>query len=303
MAKLQQAHGDLNEADALRTRLERLERGIGGLNAGSVEAWLGDFAASRAGLLSLEADGVDVRSERARYDDLGARIIRRAGSVVGMAGGPVAYVALREKLSVQGDEPAWRLEAIDRLRRLRRRNIVISLIGALALVGFVGWLFRAQLFPKDPTRDAMNAALRALGRGSPTEALAELETGLTITPTSTTLLIWRGALLTESRPDEAAASFARAQALTGEVDFLLDRGDACVQTGQPARALPDLNRAAALQPNSPIPPFLRANAHEALGDRAATIEDLETASTLAQKQGNDFLSAQIRVRLGYLIAP
>lgn len=301
MGKLQQQHDQLNDADALRATLDGLEKGEGGLTRATVEDMLADFARAREMLQFQEEAGTDVRSERSRYEDIGSRLERDATRVVRYCGGGDRYRALRTQLGVDDDEAGWQLDLIA-ARRARRVLIVAgsTLASILVMLG-LGYVFRETLFPVDPVRDAVGAAQAAAQKRDPAAALGAIETGLAYSPTNATLLIWQGAMLPITRSAESVEAFGKARAALGEADFMLERSQVWLAALEFDLALRDLNGVIVIRPKDPIPYYLRASAYEGLPDRKAAIADLEKAGELAQLAGNDYLYANAKIRLGYLM--
>ena len=301
MAKLQQHLETLNDSDRLRAGLDAVEVGLVGLERGRVEAVLTEFARAKAILEFQERAKTDMRSERSRYDGIGARLERAASRIVRLCGGGDAYRALRTRLGAENDERCWQLDAI--AAQNSRRVLIVAgstLAGFLVMLG-LGWLGRDFLFPKDPVRDAESAAQAALQKGNPGGALAAIEAGLAFSPTNSSLLIWRGVTLPATRTIEATASFSQARKAMGEVPFLVERAQIWLVLGDHDSALEDLDGAAFASPKDPIPFYLRAAAHEGRNEKQDAIRDLEKAGQLAQAAGNDYLFAQTRIRLGYLM--
>ena len=301
MGKLQQQHDQLNDADALRATLDALEKREGGLTRATVEDVLTDFARTREMLMFQESAGTDVRSERSRYEDFGARLERDATRVVRYCGGGDRYRSLRARLGVDNDEAGWQLDAIAARRQRRVLIVAGSTLASILVMLGLGYVFRETLFPVDPVRDAVGAAQAAAQKRSPAAALGAIETGLAFSPTNATLLIWQGAMLPITRSAESTAAYAQARAALGEADFLLERAQVWLAALEYDLALRDLNGLIALRPKDPIPYYLRASAYEGLPDRNAAIADLEKSGELSQLAGNDYLYANAKIRLGYLM--
>ncbi|MEO6062977.1 MAG: hypothetical protein ABIQ99_13650 [Thermoflexales bacterium] len=301
MGKLQQQHDQLNDADALRATLDGLEKGEGGLTRATVEGVLKDFARAREMLLYQEEAGTDVRSERSRYEDFGARLERAATQVVRFCGGGERFRSLRAKLGVDAEEASWQLDAIAARRQRRVLIVAGSTLASILLMLGLGYVFRETLFPVDPIRDAVSAAQGAAQKRNPAAALGAIETGLAFSPTNATLLIWQGAMLPVTRSAESSAAYAQARAALGEADFLLERSQVWLAAVEYDLALKDLNGVIAIRPKDPIPYYLRASAYEGLPDRSAAIADLQMSGELSQLVGNDYLYANAKIRLGYLM--
>ena len=301
MGKLQQQHDQLNDADALRAILNGLEKAEGRLSSANVVEILTQFAQAREELMHQETAGTDVRSELSRYEDIGARLERNATNVVRLVGGANRYRSLRAELGVDGAEGGWRLDEIA-ARRARR----VLIVGGSTLAAFLfmlglGYVFRETLFPVDPIRDAVGAAQTAAQKRNPAVALSAIEAGLVFSPASATLLVWQGAMLPMTRSAESTAAYVQARAAMGELNFLLERSQVWLAAQEYDKALQDLNGVIAARPKDPIPYYLRASAYEGIPERKAAIADLEKAAELSQLAGNDYLYANAKIRLGYLM--
>jgi tetratricopeptide (TPR) repeat protein len=302
VGKLQQQPDQLNDADALRAILNGLEKAEGRLSRANIVDILTQFAQAREMLMHQETAGTDVRSELSRYEDIGARLERDATNVVRLVGGANRYRALRAELGVdEAEGGGWQLDEIA-ARRARR----VLIVGGSTLAAFLfmlglGYVFRETLFPVDPIRDAVSAAQAAAQKRNPAVALSAIDTGLAFSPTNATLLVWQGAMLPMTRSAESTAAYGQARAALGETNFLLERSQVWLAAQEYDKALLDLNGVIAARPKDPIPYYLRASAYEGLPERKAAIADLEKAAELSQLAGNDYLYANARIRLGYLM--
>ena len=301
VGKLQQQHDQLNDADALRAILNGLEKSEGGISRATVEEVLTAVAQAGEMLAYQEVAGTDVRSERSRYEDFCARLERDATRVLRACGGGDQYRALRARLGVDADEAGWQLDAIAARRQRRMLTVAGSTLAAFLFMLGLGYVFRDTLFPEDPIRDAVSAAQAAAQKRNPAAALSAIETGLAISPSNAMLLIWQGAMLPVTRSAESTIAYAQARTALGEADFLLERSQVWLAALEYEQALKDLNGVIAFRPKDPIPYYLRASAYEGIPERKAAIADLEKAGELAQAAGNDYLYANAKIRLGYLM--
>ena len=301
MGKLQQELSQLNDADALRELLRTSERALAAITPTSAPELLTDIEDAHQLVVRLKKGGADMRPEQGRLGTLDDRVVREAGKIVKAVGGPTQFAALRGQLNPASTEPRWQLDEI--LAEGRRRGIRQLLIGlsVVAVVLFAGWLARDFLFPPDPAGDAVNAAQRALQTNDTTLAVTEINTGLTKVPTSTQLLLWKGALLEMKADPAAAASFNEAHSLMNEHDFLLERSQVYLLLGDYKRTVGDMDTLIAQAPESAEAYYMRGGAYEALGQKANALDDINKAASLAEAQGNDALFATAKVRLGMLM--
>jgi tetratricopeptide (TPR) repeat protein len=303
MGKLQQMNAPLNEADGLRAYITTCERDVTAPTARNAAGIFTLLASAERTAAALAQGGADMRPEQVRIGSLHDRITRDAAKLVKLLGGTAAYAALRDSLAPISDAPTWRLDrllAAQRARRLRAYSIAFVIVGFLASAG---WLFRDTLLPPDPIGDIADAARATLEQsGDPRAALAQIDAGLVISPSSHLLLTWRSVLAAELG-DAAAAGRAETQAadLVGRKDFLLERATLNVQLGRADAALADAEALVALDAQMPEAYYLRASGHELRGDIDAAVADLERCAALAEAQNNAPLFANARIRLGNLM--
>lgn len=303
MSKLQQQPGALNESDALRERITVSEKGLtNAQTAQDVITFLTNATQAHTLLDALEAQGVDVRAELVRLQNIGEKSIRRAGALMRMAGGAGAYAQLRAQLAPGSKDPWWRWDEITAGIQRRRITALAAIVGVCALLGVMGYAFRDILFPPDPVGDATNAALRAIGAGDAAKALGAIEAGLVITPANAELQTWRGVLGEKLGAPNAAQSMSAGRAgYASPLDFLILRADIYLRMNEPDKGMADLDAAIKIAPDDPVAYFLRAGAWEAKSDFQRAMSDIDKASDLAEKSNNPQLTAMIRVRAGQLM--
>jgi len=303
MGKLQQSNAPLNEADGMRANIAACERDVTAPTAQNVAGIFRLLADAERMADKLEQGGADMRPEKVRLASLHDRIVSDAARLVKLLGGTAGYVALRDSLGPLSDEPAWRLDqllAAQRAGRLRR--FAVTAVVLAVLVG-AGWWFRETLLPPDPIGDIADAARLTLEQGDgPRAALAQIDAGLAISPTSHLLLTWRS-VLSEELGDADAARRAGAQAAEsiGATAYLLERATLNVQLGRADGALADADALIVLDPQMPEAYYLRASGRELRGEVQAAVDDLERCAALAEAQGNAALFANARIRLGNLM--
>jgi tetratricopeptide (TPR) repeat protein len=301
MGKLQQEVGILNEGDVLRETISQCEKDLADIGPESARDLMHNATVARDLLAELRADGADIRAEKSRFGTVEERMVKNAKQIVTAVGGPDAFAALRQQISPTATERWWRLDdevALARRRMWQRIGIGLALI---ALIGLAGYLLRGVLFPPDPVGDAVFAAQAALRDQDAAEALNAVELGLTTVPTSTTLLIWKGALLDQQNDPSAASAFEAAKAILSEREFLLERSQVNLLLGDYDQVISDTTTLIDSFPNPAEAYFVRASAHESRNDTVQAIHDLEEAAKIAEATGNDTLFATARVRLGMLI--
>lgn len=301
MGKLQQEVGILNEGDVLRETISQCEKDLADIRPESAHDLMRNATIARDLLAELHADGADIRAEKARFGTVEERIVKNAKQIVTAIGGPDAFAALRQQISPTATERWWRLD--DEVALARRRTWQRIGIGAviIALIGLSGFLLRGVLFPHDPVGDAVFAAQAALRDGDGARAINAIDLGLTNVPTSTTLLIWKAALLEQQAQPNASGIYAQAQAMMPERDFVLEKSQVNLMLGNYEQVISDTTQLINAYPDLAEAYFIRASGYESRNDNAQAIQDLEAAARIAEASGNDTLYATARVRMGMLM--
>ena len=301
MGKLQQEVGILNEGDALRALIGECEKALVAINAQNVGPLLTNVAEAHRLLDRLRTSGADVRAEEARLQTVDERMIRNAKQIVAAVGGTQQFIALRQQIAPHLRERWWNLE--EEVVAARRQLFKRFAIGAAVLVaiGIVGFLLRGVLFPPNPVGDAVFAAQAALREGDVQKAIQAIEQGLGAEPSSTTLLIWKGALLERQNDPAGAAALEAARSALGEKDYLLEKAQVNLLLGENDRVIADMTRLIETIPDPAEAYYIRATAFENKNELWRAIRDLEAASEIAQRTGNDTLFATARIRMGVLM--
>ena len=305
MGKLQQQLGNLNENDVLRELISACEKSMANLSAQSARDVLVNAEDAHQLLARLSTTQADVRAELARLESIDDRLVKSANKIVSLVGGSQAYAVLRQQTQPNSEAQRWHLDAViaDKRRAVLRQLGIVT--GVFALVLLLGYAFRATLFPPDPSGQAISKAQQELAGSDNAEqlskAIAAIDVGLTIVPTDTMLLLWRGALQEKQTVGSGQAAFNAARAHVDERDYLLNRAQVFYMLNLPQRTLNDMNALLAKTPDIPEAYYVRAGAYESLKERGLAIADLNKCADLAQAQGNDTLVATARVRLGMMM--
>ena len=296
-------------ADDLRQLLSQSEDRLINLShpasVADLYGWLDQIAAL---LPHIQATGINLRAEEARWQSLQERLATRGSQVLRAWKGGAALRKARQ--AVDPDESRWwwwidQLVAQRRRQRLRRAAVMSA--AALAIVVLVGVVLQ-RLFPVDP---AVRAAYRlqlqaetALGAGDLAGGYLALQQAIELTPDNSGLLILHGAVADLEGDQEAAEqSWQRALALLNgaEPAFLTERGLAFVRLQQPDRAIDDLNAAIALDPSSARAHLVLGSALETDGRLHDALAAYEQASMLAEAANNPELTAMARVQIANLM--
>lgn len=294
-------------ADLIRESLDRAEQRVTNLRGADSQALellhLLDRTAQE--LAELEAAGVDVRSERVRFETIQRQLCRQQRRFVAEVG-----VALREeRVSVQPDQTRWWWfldEAVARQRRRQlRRRLVRGLVATvLLLVAYLA--YDRFLAPPPHVRQAFRHSASGeslVEEGDLRAALAEFEAAAALTPDDPDPWLWQGVIHFElNQLDDAQVAFDTARALyETDSNFLLARGVAYLRVGDPAAANADAEQSIVENPHSGWGYYLRASVAVQQGNYENAIADLEQAGTLARAAGDVQLDAQARTQRAYVI--
>lgn len=299
----------LTPADDLRDKLQRAELIVANLQGMGPQAatLLGLLDEAQDLLISLEAQGMDVRAERTRLITVQNQLRSRAALLNREMAAVGGFPALREKRSPPRDHWWWYLDELvaQRRRQLLRHGIIIGAV-VLILLAVVGVVYNRYLAPDPLTRQMMalfSEAEALLEQGDFPGALAKYQAVLDLAPTNTEALIWTGVLAQQLGQEERAeVAFAAARTEAGsELRFLIGRGMAYVQLNQLDAAQTDTEAALALDPNSAEAHFLLGGVYELQGRSQEAIAELQRAADLARQSGNNPLYVLISTRLAMLL--
>ena len=303
MGKLTQTVSVLNDSDKLRDQIDDCEKSLAALDAGAARKLMLDANMAHRTLEALVGAGADMRGEEARLQSVDDRIIKKARTIVTLLGGRQVLIALREQTAPGTTERWWLLDHELDMARQRFLKRIATFVGVIVVILIAGYIARPVLFPPDPVGDAINAATNALEKQDLAGVQTAIDEGLTIVPTSTELLIWKGYLY-EKAGNQQAADAAYGEALTSagsDREFLLQRSMDFMRLGEYARVVTDTTTLIQKYPSSPEGYYMRASGYEGQGERTLAMADLEKCGELAQAAGNDSLYAQSRVRLATLM--
>lgn len=294
-------------ADRIRASLDGAERRVTNLRGTGSQALellhLLDRTAQE--LAELEAAGVDVRSERVRFETVQRQLCRQQRRFVAAAG-----VALREeRVSVQPDQTRWWWFLDEAVARQRRRQLRRRLVGGLVatvllLVAYLA--YDRFIAPPPHVRQAFRHSASGeslVEEGDLPAALAEFEAAAALTPDDPDPWLWQGVIHFElNELDDAQVAFDTARDLYGtDTSFLLARGVAYLHVGDPAAASADAEQALIKSPHSGWGYYLRASVAVQQGDYESAIADLERAETLARVVEDVQLEAHARTQRAHVI--
>lgn len=297
-------------ADALRRTLREAEEEVTLLLRGKGELLplLRRLDAIAEGLRTLEAEGIDLRPERTRWESLCTQIQRGAERLVRHAQeGSDALRQARAELQPSEERWWWRLDLLAAEQRRRRVARTVRIAGLavliLALLGGVAYLL---LRPDPLTAQKLRlyaAAERAIQEGRWEEAIARYREATAVDPQDPEPWLRLGWAQERTGEVEAAqASFQEAASRFGDpFAYELALARLYVEVGDFGQALPHALRATELNPQSPHAFYVLASAYEGSGKFLEALQALQTCEKLAEAQGDAELVAMSRVRVGTLL--
>lgn len=274
-------------ADSFRALLDTLERLVVKPNPDSVEELLVTLDKAEAELDILEESGIDVRSERVRWENLLHRLDSQPQLIaIAARGYPGGMSGLRAK-----HPPAasfwWQADKIrvERLRRQLIRALVLLIIAAIVVYGSY-WLF-TYFFPPDPVAVAYVQASaeieRAVEAGDWPAAQQTAEAA--IANTSDPDLILFAAAVAEQAGDETRAAELRSEAQTTLADnpllYWIALGNRRLRVYNAAGAHEAAEEAFKLAPDDAEVALLLGRIAIEQGDRETALAELDRAYTLA----------------------
>ena len=314
MGKLQQESVPLNDADLLRSLLDDCERGLANLSSRTTaQQLILDFESVDKLCQKLRGEGLDLRAEDGRIESMETSLVRQAGKVVQLVGGPRTYARFRTEQNGLFNDSYWGLDTIVAAGHAKNLRAIGTVALVMAAMFALGYVFRAQLFPPNPVGDATSAAENAVRSRNYELGATAIAAGLRITPTNVTLLTWQAAL-SESLgfSSQSDTAFDALKKRLGDSDLYLERGQVYLRLDKPDKAISDFSAEISLHPQLIDAYYLRASAYEVRRssrltdadrrlDLTAALDDLQTCTRLAEEQHNDVVLASAKLRLGMLM--
>ncbi len=297
-------------AETLRQTLTRLEGYVGQLGRGDQEEateLLHLLDQANALIEDITQQGGDLAPERSRFDTVKRQFNSKLAAFLKQIGGPDTMIRLRAEESPSKDRVWWFADQQLQTQRQAQQRKILRTTGIISGVVAVLWvLYMVFLAPDEATRMRyryQQDAEQALEQGNLDQALEQLEKAQSYAPDDAELMVLQGVVL-ELNQESQAAQRAYEEALTAYDDeeaFYSSRIQIYMTANQIDLALADADRMIDLNPESAIGYFQRGNAHASMGDTAAAIADMETASDLAEAAGQAELQGMARVQLGNLM--
>jgi len=273
--------------DALRGLLDSLERLAVKPNPSSVEELLVSLDKAEAELDILEESGIDVRSERVRWENLLRRFDSQPQLIaIAARGYPGGMSGLRAK-HPPAESFWWQADKIraERQRRQLIRAIVLLLIAAVVVYGSY-WLF-TYFFPPDPAAVAYVQASadieRAVDAGDWNAALQTAEEAIAGS-SDPDLILFAAAVAEQAGAEERAAELreqARALLPENPLGYWVTLGNRRLRVFNADKAQEAAEEALALAPDDPEVALLLGRIAIERGDRAVALSELDRAYNLA----------------------
>lgn len=296
-----------NAAVVLREQLSVLEKSAGKPTPATVEALLTGMDAAGAELERLAADGMDVRAETVRFDNLKRRLTSHPYSIARAAAGAPGGMAALRAAHPPADAPWWQADHVHAANVRRAIYQIGGALAAIAAVLAIIYVVLTYVFPPDPRAvaliEASNTIDQAVAQEDWAGALQIAEAAYTQWPDEAELATWVG-VLSEKTGDLARASqaFVDVKRLTAAepVRYWLLRSDIYARIANYDQALAAAHAALALAPDNPEATFALGRTASAAGDRATALEYLDKTYQLAQ-ESNPQLALNARVLWGTLV--
>jgi tetratricopeptide (TPR) repeat protein len=243
-------------------------------------------------LEQLEAEAIDVRGERGRFDDLLRRLAGGAQRLVGhvRAGGGAEAIA---------DSPTWRAlaELADGEARARNRRRLWWGIGIAAAVLLV-CVVLPWAFPGQPVANT-GGIIAHVEEGDFVSALELAQAEWQRVPTDPQGALWVGALqLRQGNTAEAEAAFAEARRLSpDDRAFYGSRGPLLLELGLLDAAEADARTMLERPDTAPNGHFLLGQLYGVRGQLPEAISELQTASELAEQAGDAALAVTAKLAM------
>ncbi|MDQ3248047.1 MAG: tetratricopeptide repeat protein [Chloroflexota bacterium] len=293
--------------DLLRNALDRADRRVVSLDAGTVEDFLLLLNQIEAMFAELALGKAEVRGEEGRWESLQARLVSKPEPLVTAAAAAGGLAKLRT-LHAPATGFWWHLDAAVRQRRWQSVRRLVTTTGLVVAI-VVGLLWGIDyFFPPDPAvvlaTNTTNAVEQLAMEQKWAEALARIQETRKILPDDPELLVWEAVLYEQLGNVEAAnASLAQAQALTADKAVALWTlvGSKRLQVGNLDGAEAAIQQALTLAPKDAQAMLWLAGIAEARGDNGRAIELFNQTAELAREADSPELEVMAKMRMGTLL--
>ncbi len=256
---------------------------------------------------NLEAEGMDLRSEKTRIETIDNILMRKASEIDRELASLGGLAGVRRQDNPPEEHWWWYGDlyvAESRRKSFRKTAIVAVIVVAVLLVG--NYLLD-RFFGLSPTekqaRSYQTEGEQYLRNQELDKAIPEYEKAISVMPDLEEAQLTLGVLYEiQGNQEKSKEAFSAAEALyPSRHDYLVSLASAYQSAGQLDKAMETVTEAVELQPQSPQAIFIRGGIEEQLGKYAEALTDYDTASTLAQEQGQDALYVLAKTRMGMLL--
>jgi tetratricopeptide (TPR) repeat protein len=296
--------GGLNaQLDHLEILISKLEPKAGK----SVLAILYEMDAIEAQLKELRLSGASIKAEESQFETSCAVLRKQAPVFVRAVGGVQMLQEERSRRNPPGEAWWWYLDEIYRQQRFSALKKTLSaLVIAAAVIAVLAVVYQKFLAPSPDVVARYNAIQQSTQLtvdGKYDEALAAVQAGLAVLPGDPDLLLMEGVILqVQGKLAQAADVFGQArQKIGNELNFYLGRSQDYNSIGKNDLAVADAQAAVALDPNSAAGYYLLGSAQEAQKQVSQALTSYQKAVELADAQGLTNLTAEIKLKMGYLM--
>lgn len=288
-------------ANQLRSLLDAIERRIVRLEPAAVEPLLLQLDEAERTFTALEAEGMDLRAERTRWENVTRRLATNPGLIARPAATLPGGLAALRAAHPDAAGPWWHADEA-RARNVRKGLIQLAaIVGGIAAVLVLGWWLLITLFPPDPRAVALLNATTDIERAVDAQdwpaALLAVEQADPTVRNDPEILLWE-AVVAERTGDgarAAAALEAAAAALPEEQGRMLatlamDR----VRAGDVEGARAAVQEATALDAQSAQAWYVLGIVEATAGDTPTALDALDRAQALA---GEDQPEVAVNARM------
>ena len=257
----------------------------------------------------FEAQGVDLRAEQGRWEEVQGAVQRHAKDLMNELAPLGGLKTLRQALpsSPSPEDRWWWWLDVKAQKRKRKRLLTFigSVVGiALLLVGGV-WAFN-KLFPVDPNvsiaYERKNNAENLVMEGKLREAVSELEAGYQAQPDDPDILSLLAVLYDlTGRPDDSQAMIDRLRAQFPPSIVFSNLAQGYVSVGDVEKAMKYAQRAIEADPANPQGYLVAGMGYETQGDIKSAMDAYQMAADKARAAESYETEAFAKIRLATLL--
>jgi len=280
---------------------------VGQLDASGAERILLEMDQVDERISALHAQDKSAKAQEGQFEYLIASFEKNAKAFLHDIGGQPHLTQLRAQVQPPASRTWWFCDEVYRLQKRKKwRSILMNGGISLLVLLLLAIAYRTFLAPNPVVAEVYSLQLNAeqyLSQGDYQKALDEVDQALKVSPGDPGMLVLKGAIETKLGQDASAqADFQAAQNKLGnEQTFLLLRAQQWLSVGEPELALADAQKVVQTDSSSAQGYYYLGKAQAALQHYQAAMDAYQTASQLAETQGQTELDATIRISLALLM--